>query len=85
MYALERFNGVVKRFAHNRSQLDASIIQGYLTEECINFFTNFMSIDKPIGVPVSKHGCRLAGMDHKRGKKDIHVLWTNPPRSNDHN
>ena len=53
MYALERFNGVVKRFVRNRSQPDGSIIQGYLTEECIDFCTDFMAVEKPIGVAVS--------------------------------
>jgi hypothetical protein len=43
-----------------------------------------MSLDKPIGVPVNKHGGRLDGMGHKSGKKDIHMLWIDPPRYDDH-
>jgi len=66
MCALERFNGVVKRFVRNRSQPDGSIVQGYLTEECIEFCTDFMEEQKPIGVAVSKHVGRLDGIGHRR-------------------
>ena len=83
MYALERFNGVVKRFVRNRSQPDGSIIQGYLTEECIDFCTDFMAVEKPIGVAVSKHKGRLGGRGHRRGTKDIHVFQNDPPRDKD--
>jgi hypothetical protein len=84
MYGMERFNGVVKRFVRNRSQPDGSIVQGYLTEECIEFYTDFMGVEKPIGVAVSKHVGRLAGVGHKLGQKDIHVFQTDPPISDDH-
>jgi hypothetical protein len=43
-----------------------------------------MSVDKPICVPIRKNGGRLAGMGQKRGKKDIHVIRTDSPRSDDH-
>jgi hypothetical protein len=71
MYAWERFNGVVKRFVRNRSQPYGSNIQGYLTEERINFCTDFMSIDKPIGVPVDVYAhvcsCRQCWASKCRG------------------
>jgi hypothetical protein len=35
MMAFERMNGVIKGYICNRSNLDGSIIQGFLSEECI--------------------------------------------------
>jgi hypothetical protein len=43
-----------------------------------------MGVEKPIGVAVSKHVGRLAGVGHKLGQKDIHVFQTDPPISDDH-
>jgi hypothetical protein len=64
MYALERYNGIVKRFVRNRSHPDGSIIQGFISEECVEFCTDYMKVDKPIGVPASRHLGRLGGEGH---------------------
>jgi hypothetical protein len=58
--------------------------RGISLKSALIFCTDFMSVDKPIGVLVNKHGDRLAGMGHKHGKKDINMLRTDPPRYDDH-
>jgi len=42
MMSFERMNGVIKGFVHNRARPEGSIVQGYLTEECISFCTNLL-------------------------------------------
>ena len=42
MMPFERMNGIIKGFIHNMSCPDGSIVQGYLTQECISFCENFL-------------------------------------------
>ena len=59
-------NGIIKGFVRNMSRPDGSIVQGYLTQECISFCENFLyGADQPpsvsVGLPVNKHDGRLEG------------------------
>ncbi len=36
MMLFERMNGIIKGFIHDMSRSDGSIVQGYLTQECIS-------------------------------------------------
>ena len=60
MYPFERFMGILKHYCQNRYRPEASIVEGYLDEEVIDFCTEYMQ-QQPIGVPLSKHEGRLAG------------------------
>jgi hypothetical protein len=71
-------------FVRNRSQPDGSIVQGYLTDECIEFCTDFINLEKPIGLALSRHVGRLGDVRNKRGRKDTHVFRTVPLMSDDH-
>ncbi|KAK1694605.1 hypothetical protein QYE76_011302 [Lolium multiflorum] len=56
-----------------RSHPDGSIVQGWLTEECISFCTNYLDIEDPVGLPQNKHLRRFEGVGHKNGRKELHV------------
>src|SRR5664279_5456190 len=73
MMAFERMNGVIKGFVCNRARPDGSIVQGFLTKECISFCTNYLDVEKPVGLPVNTHLGRLEGLGHKNGRKEMHV------------
>ncbi|KAK1662793.1 hypothetical protein QYE76_050952 [Lolium multiflorum] len=55
------------------SHPDGSIVQGWLTEECISFCTNYLDIEDPVGLPQNKHLRRFEGVGHKNGRKELHV------------
>jgi hypothetical protein len=61
MYAYERFNGVLKSFIRNRAYLEGSMVQGYCTEEAVEWALNYVDSTNPIGVPKSHHEGRLTG------------------------
>ena len=58
----------------NRAKPDASIVQGWLVEECASFCQNYLQSKEPIGLPVNKHLDRLGGAGHKTGRRELHVL-----------
>ncbi|KAK1682605.1 hypothetical protein QYE76_043453 [Lolium multiflorum] len=73
MMPFERMNVVIKGYVRNRSHPDGSIVQGWLTEECISFCTNYLDIEDPVGLPQNKHLHRFEGVGHKNGRKELHV------------
>nr|AAM01087.1 Putative transposase [Oryza sativa Japonica Group] len=62
MWPFERYMGVLKSYVRNRAKPEGSIIEGYTTEEAIEFCVNYMSDADPIGVPASRHEGRLSGV-----------------------
>nr|AAK95676.1 Putative retrotransposable elements TNP2 [Oryza sativa]AAP52215.1 transposon protein, putative, CACTA, En/Spm sub-class [Oryza sativa Japonica Group] len=62
MRPFERYMGVLKSYVRNRAKPEGSIIEGYTTEEAIEFCVNYMSDADPIGVPASRHEGRLSGV-----------------------
>ena len=53
MMLFERMNGVIKGFVRNMSRPEESIVQGYLTHECISFWKNYIGARDPVsGLPV---------------------------------
>jgi hypothetical protein len=83
MMPFERMNGVIKGFVRNMSRPDGSIVQGYLTQECISFCENYLyGGDRPdVGLPVKKHLGRLDGECHLNGRRELHVAYSD--RRND--
>ena len=73
MMSFERMNGVIKGFVRNSSHPDGSIVQGFLTEECISFCENFLAAEEPIGLPENKHLGRFEEVGHKAGKREMHM------------
>jgi hypothetical protein len=61
IYVYERFNGVLKSFIKNRAYPEGSMIQGYCTEEAVEWALNYAGPTNPIGVPKSRHERRLTG------------------------
>ncbi|XP_015697636.2 uncharacterized protein LOC107305225 [Oryza brachyantha] len=54
--------GILKAYVHNREKPEGSIIEGYTTEEVIEFCVDYMSEIDSISVPRSRHEGRLAGV-----------------------
>jgi hypothetical protein len=63
MYVHERFNDILKSFVRNRAYLEDSMIQGYCTEEAVEWTLNYTDPSNPIGVPKSHHEGRLTGKE----------------------
>jgi hypothetical protein len=59
MYAYKRFNGILKSFVRNRAYPNGSIVQGYCTEEAVEWALNYVDLSNLIGVPKSHHEGRL--------------------------
>ena len=70
MYPFERYMGILKSYVRNRSRPEGSIIEGYATEEVIEFCVDYMAQVEPIGVPLSRHEGRLDGIG-TIGRKSI--------------
>jgi hypothetical protein len=70
MYAYKRFNSVLKSFIRNRAYPEGSMVQGYYTEEAVEWTLNYADPTNPIGVPKSHHEGRLIGKE-TIGKKAI--------------
>jgi hypothetical protein len=74
MMALERMNGIIKAYVRNRAHPDGSIVQGFLTEECISFCKNYLNEENtPVGLPANKHLGRFEGVGHNTGKRAMDV------------
>src|SRR4051812_4585069 len=73
MMPFERMNGHIKKYVRNRSRRDASIVKGFLTEECISFSTNYLNTENPVGLAVNKHFGRTDGCGHHEGSRTMHV------------
>ena len=62
MYPFERYMDFLKGHVRNRYRLEASIVEGYVSEEVIDFCTNYLDGVNSIGVPRSRHDDRLGGV-----------------------
>ncbi|KAK9049104.1 hypothetical protein SSX86_031930 [Deinandra increscens subsp. villosa] len=62
MYPFERFMGFLKGYVRNRNRPEGSIVEGYASEEVIEFCTGYLEGVKSIGVPQSRHSGRLEGV-----------------------
>jgi hypothetical protein len=61
MYAYRRFNDILKLFVRNRAYPEGSMVQGYYTEDVVEWALNYADSSNPIGVPKSRHEGRLTG------------------------
>jgi hypothetical protein len=70
MYAYGRFNGILKSFIRNWAYLEGSMVQGYCTEDAMEWARNYANLSNPIGIPMSHQEGRLTGKG-TIGKKAI--------------
>eukprot|EP00256_Glycine_max_P065499 XP_025980094.1 uncharacterized protein LOC100817331 [Glycine max] len=61
MYPVERYMKVLKGYTKNRHRPEASIVERYVAEECIEFASQYIDSLKPVGVPASRHEQPIAG------------------------
>jgi hypothetical protein len=62
MFPCERFYGFLKSLVHDRLFLEGAIVRGYETIEAVEWAMVYMDPQNPIGVPHSRHECRLSGV-----------------------
>lgn len=67
--SFERYMGVINKYVHNHSCLEASIAKGYETEDVIEFCVEFIEDLRPVGVPESSHEGRHGERGLLEGKQ----------------
>ncbi|XP_006599934.1 uncharacterized protein [Glycine max] len=55
MYPVERYMKVLKGYTKNQHRPEASIVERYVAEECIEFASQYIDSLKTVGVPSSRH------------------------------
>ena len=55
MYPFERYMGVLKKYVRNRFRPEGSIVEGYATQEVVEFCTDYLKGIDNIGIPHSRH------------------------------
>jgi hypothetical protein len=70
MYPYKRFNVILKSFVRNRAYPEGSMVQGYYTEEAVEWALNYADPSNTISVPKSRHEGKLTGKG-TIGKKAI--------------
>src|SRR5512141_1389994 len=63
--------GILKSYVRNRAKPEGSIIEGYTTEEAIEFCIDYMAETDPIRVPASRPEGRLAGVSTTARKRIV--------------
>ncbi|XP_071704533.1 uncharacterized protein [Rutidosis leptorrhynchoides] len=74
MYPFKRYMGILKGYVRNHNRPKGSIVEGYASEEVIEFCTNYMDGFKSVGIPQSRHEGRLSGqgtLGHKTGYSNV--------------
>ena len=70
MYPVERYMKILKRYTKNLYRLEASIVERYIAEEAIEFFSEYIEKAKPVGLPESRHDDKVGG----KGSRGLHVI-----------
>ena len=61
MFPFEQYFAILKKYVCNQARPEGNIAKGYITEEVIVFFVDYVEELCPIGIPVSRHEGRLIG------------------------
>jgi hypothetical protein len=64
MFPYERYLAVLKSYVRNRAHPEGSIMEGYITEEVVKCYVDYIKDGKRIGLPIPLHEGRPRG----RGK-----------------
>ena len=70
MYPVERYMKILKGYTKNLHHPEASIVERYITEEAIEFCSEYIEKAKPIGLPESHHDDRVGS----KGSRELHVI-----------
>jgi len=70
MYLVERYMKILKGYTKNLHRPEASIFERYITEEAIEFCSEYIEKAKPVGLPKSRHDDRMDG----KGSRGLHVI-----------
>ncbi|CAM8944242.1 unnamed protein product [Rhodiola kirilowii] len=55
MYPFERYMKILKSYVRNRHRPEGCIVEGYITEEAVEFCTNFLGNTAAVGIPRPCH------------------------------
>ncbi|CAM8947720.1 unnamed protein product [Rhodiola kirilowii] len=61
MYPFERYMKILKSYVRNRHRPEGCIVEGYITEEAVEFCTNFLGNTAAVGIPRPRHFDRFNG------------------------
>ncbi|CAM9000586.1 unnamed protein product [Rhodiola kirilowii] len=61
MYPFERYMKILKSYVRNRHCPEGCIVEGYITEEAVEFCTNFLGNTAAVGIPRPRHFDRFNG------------------------
>nr|XP_025878555.1 uncharacterized protein LOC112937837 [Oryza sativa Japonica Group] len=61
MWSYERYMAVLKGYVRNRAHPEGSMVEGYSTEEVVEYCIDYLKDGYVIGVPVHRHEGRLSG------------------------
>jgi hypothetical protein len=70
MYPYERFMSTLNQYTKSRVHPEGSMVQGYSTEEVVDWCLGYIDPTNPIGIYKSRHEGRLAGIG-TLGKKTL--------------
>ena len=71
MYPVERYMKILKGYVKNQCRLEPSIIERYISEECIEICSNYLSKAKSIGV---LEKCWNSRRYISKSSKGVHVI-----------
>nr|XP_043625559.1 uncharacterized protein LOC122596982 [Erigeron canadensis] len=66
MYPFERYMGILKKYVRNRARLEGSIVEGYASEEILEFCNDYLRGSKSIGLPERRHRVDCQGLTNRR-------------------
>ena len=70
MYPIERYIKILKGYTKNLYHPKASIAERYITEEAIEFCSEYIEKAKLVGLPESRHDDRVGG----KSSRGLHVI-----------
>jgi len=70
MYLVERYMKILKGYTKNLHCPKASIVEGYIVEETIEFCLEYIEKEKPVGLPESRHDKKVRG----KGSRGLNVV-----------
>jgi len=70
MYPVERYMKILKGYTKNLHRPEASIVERYIAEEAIEFFSEYIKKAKPVRLPKGQHDERVGG----KGSRGLHVI-----------
>ncbi|CAM8938710.1 unnamed protein product [Rhodiola kirilowii] len=71
MYPFERYMKILKSYVRNRHRPEGCIVEGYITEEAVEFCTNFLGNTAAIGIPRPRHFDRFQGKGTSGSKQIV--------------